>query len=438
MTHKAAISRRTMLRGVGVAMSLPWLEAMGQQAAAKAAPTRMACIFTPNGVNYDAWLKADAAGRFTGTLEAIEPVRRHVNVLTGLTLDRARANGDGPGDHARSSASFLTGQQARKTAGNDLRIGVSVDQFAAEQIGHRTRLPSIAMGCDQGRRAGNCDSGYSCAYSSNISWRDEDTPATKLIDPAAVFRRLFGDGEDRRAAERYHSRRSVLDYVLSESRRLESRLGMDDRRKLDEYQTGVRELERRIRDLQAADESRLAPADTPEPEGIPDLVSEHIDIMYDMLALAFRTDTTRIATFMVGTGGSNRSHPELGISAGHHHLSHHKGDAEMVEQIRRIDRFHVERFARFVQSLADTPEGEGSLLDSCMIVHGSGISDGNRHNHEDLPLLFAGGMNGRAKLGRKIEHGRETPLCGLYLSMLRAMGCDVAEFGDASAPLPIA
>lgn len=254
-----ALSRRTVLRGMGVTIALPWLEAMtgtGRTALARAplagaAPLRMACIFMPNGVHFPTWAPTAAAedGAFTlsPTLEPLESVRQHVNVLRGLTLDKARANGDGPGDHARSSASFLTGHQARKTAGNDIRIGVSVDQFAARQVGVQARFPSLELGCEQGPSAGNCDSGYSCAYSSNVSWRDDHTPMPKMVDPAAVFERLFGDATQAAArAERLARRKSILDFVREDARRLNERVGANDRRKLDQFQTSVREVELQI------------------------------------------------------------------------------------------------------------------------------------------------------------------------------------------------
>lgn len=448
------ISRRTVLRGLGVTMALPWLEcmeaahaaptasaALGASAGtASAAPVRLAYVFMPNGVNYDAWTARAGAGgtlELADTLEPLAAVREHVNVLTGLTLQKARANGDGPGDHARSSASFLTGQQARKTAGNDIRNGVSIDQVAAASLGKQTRLPSIELGCEHGPSAGNCDSGYSCAYSSNISWRDESTPMAKIIDPAAAFERLFGDASQQAAAhERLSRRKSILDFVLAESKSLESTLGPGDRRKLDQYQTAVRELEQRIDRARAETDAPRLPS-TPAPAGIPEKISEHMDLMFDMLLLAFQTDSTRVGTLMLAVDGSNRTFPEIGIRDGHHHLSHHQGNAEMIEKIRRIDRFHVERFARFVRKLAETPEGEGSLLDSSLVLFGGGISDGNKHNHEDLPIVLAGRGGGDVSTGRLIQSRRETPLCNLYLSMLDRAGCPRDNFGDSTGPLPI-
>jgi len=446
MTTKSnTISRRTVLRGLGATMALPWMEAMGQAAPAAAmtgqstaaAPLRMAFVFTPNGVHYPSWKPTGTgeAYQLSQTLKPLENVRKHVNVLTGLTLDKARANGDGPGDHARSSATFLTGQQARKTAGNDIDLGISVDQFAAIQVGQHTKLSSLEIGCELGKRAGNCDSGYSCAYSSHLSWRDEDTPVPKVIDPRAVFESLFGTQDKQAMLERIGRRRSILDFVAGDARRLEQRLGANDRNKLDEFQSAVREIERRIEHAQTNSDANTPPEGTIIPTGIPRQVGEHIDLMYDMLLLAFQTDQTRIASFMTGTGGSNRTFAEIGVTDGHHNLSHHRGDEDMVSKIKKIDRFYIERFANFVRKASEINEGDGSLLDNCMIMFGSGISDGNKHNHEDLPIILAGGGGGTIDTGRHIAYDSETPLCNLYISMLDRMGCKVDSFGDSSGPV---
>ena len=446
-----SLSRRTVLRGFGVTMALPMLDIMNAPAAralaslavppqaAAAAPVRLAFVFMPNGVNYDAWIPAlsSAPGTPSPTLQSLAEVRQHVNVMTGLTLSKARANGDGPGDHARSSASFLTGHQARKTAGNDIRNGVSIDQVAAKVIGNRTRLPSLELGCENGPAAGGCDSGYSCAYTSNISWRDETTPMAKLIDPAAVFERLFGDATHAAAAkERMSRRKSILDFVLADSRGLENRLGNADRRKLDQFQTAVREIELRIERARNESEPVKLP-DVRAPAGIPGKVSEHIDLMYDMILLAFQTDATRISTFMLAVDGSNRTFPEIDVKEGHHHLSHHQNNQEMIEKICRIDRFYVERFARFVKRLSETPEGEGTLLDNSLIMFGGGISDGNRHNHENLPIVLAGRGGNSVQTGRTVESPAETPLCNLYLSMLERAGCAKPSFADSTGPLSL-
>jgi hypothetical protein len=456
------LSRRTILRGLGVTMALPWLECMtpkSSQAAAATllegmvegptAPVRLAFIFLPNGVNYDAWAPTPGASAtdftLSQTLQPLSAVRQHLNVITGLTLHKARANGDGPGDHARSAAAFLTGAQPRKTAGNDIRTGVSVDQLAAASIGRQTRLPSLELGCEYGPSAGGCDSGYSCAYSNNISWRDESTPMAKIVDPAVAFERLFGDATQAAAAkERLSRRQSILDFVLEDAQALASGLGAADRRKLDQYQTSVRELEQRIQRARAETAPVKLP-NMPAPLGIPDKVTDHMDMMYDLLHLAFLTDATRVSTFMMAGDGSNRTFPEIGIKEGHHHLSHHQNNPEMVDKIQKIDQFHIERFARFLNKLASSPEGEGNVLDHTLVLYGGGISDGNRHNHEDLPIILAGRGGSPApaaqfdplQTGRLIQTPTETPLCNLYLSMLQRAGCPAPVFADSTGPLSL-
>lgn len=443
------LSRRTMLKGLGVAMALPMLDVMApgslgaSQAMAAAGksstPTRMAFIFAPNGVNYEHWLPKGEGKRFdfSPTLKPLEGVRKHINIMTGLTLDKARANGDGPGDHARSSATFLTGAQARKTSGNDIRIGVSVDQFAAQQVGGDTRLPSLEIGMERSRTAGRCDSGYSCAYVSNVAWSDEDTPVPKITNPIDVFERLFGEignvEAEAQKQDRLRRRASILDYVMHDTQRLERKLGKADRNKIDEFQTSIREIERRVQLAKGGDD--VVVPDSPPPTEVPAKFSERIDLMYDMMLLAFRMDVTRISTFMLGNGGSGTRFEELSIREGHHTLSHHRNNAEMVEKIRKIDKFYAQGFARFVKKMADTPDGKGSLLDHSMLLYGSGICDGNRHNHENLPIVMAGNANGSIDTGRLINYRKETPLCSLYMSMLDRMGADVAEFGDATGRL---
>ena len=440
----SSFSRRAVLRGLGVTMAMPFFDSLpipGRRAfaatASAKAPVRLGFVFIPNGVNYDMWEPVGEGANYTlsPTLEPLAGVRQHFNVFTGLTLQKARANGDGPGDHARSSASFLTGKQARKTAGNDIRNGVSIDQVAAAQLGRSTRLPSLELGCEHSPAAGACDSGYSCAYTANISWRDESTPVAKVIDPAVAFERLFGDATHAAAAqERMARRQSILDFVLEDSKSLANQLGTGDRRKLDQFQTAVREIEQRVERARKESDAPKLP-DMQAPAGIPNKASEHMDLMFDMMLLAFQTDSTRVSTLMLAVDGSNRTFPEIGIKEGHHNLSHHQNNPEMVEKIRKIDRFHMERFARFVRKLAETKEGEGSLLDNTLIVFGGGISDGNKHNHENLPILVAGRGGKAVETGRVIRSQKETPLCNLYLSLLERAGCSQKSFADSTGVL---
>jgi hypothetical protein len=373
------------------------------------------------------------------TLEPLTPYRESLLVLSGLTADKARANGDGPGDHARASAAFLTGSQPFKTDGANIKVGVSVDQVAAQKIGAATRFRSLEIGCEGGALSGQCDSGYSCAYSSNLSWSTPHTPCPKETDPRLVFERLFRDGDAGESAEarakRLTRRKSVLDFVRDDAAALEKRLGASDKRKLDEYLTSVREVERRI-DEAASGNANNVP-DSARPSGIPESYAAHIDLMSDLLVLAFQTDVTRIATFSFANEGSGRSYGFIGAPEGHHDLSHHGNDAEKQRKIQLINRFHIERFARLIEKLAASKEGDSNLLERSMILYGSGIGDGNRHNHDELPVLLVGRAGGRVTGGKHVRFARNTPVANLYLAMLGKMDVEVAKLGDSTGRLEI-
>jgi hypothetical protein len=334
-------------------------------------------------------------------------------------------------------AAFLTGTHPKKTHGADIRAGVSADQVAAEKVGRLTRFASLELGCDAGAQSGNCDTGYSCAYSANAAWRTESQPVAKEVNPRLVFERLFTDGpsgESQEAkARREKYRLSVLDFVLEDAASLKRRLGANDQRKLDEYLTSVRELESRI----ARSEKSLGEGAVglPKPAGVPEDYAAHIRLMYDLMALAFQADLTRVVTFVHANEGSNRSYAFIGVSDGHHDLSHHAGDQEKQAKISKINQFHASHLARFLQKLKETPEGDGNLLDHSMIAYGSAIGDGNRHNHDDLPILLAGRGCGTLKPGRHIRYERETPLNNLWLSMLDRLGAHVDGLGDGKGTL---
>ncbi|MBM3881359.1 MAG: DUF1552 domain-containing protein [Verrucomicrobia bacterium] len=442
MTRSWRIPRRTFLRGLGTAVALPWLEAMASRRAEAALeegrPCRSAFLFIPNGANMADWTPPQEGplAELPPILAPLEPWRQELQVLSGLTHDKARPNGDGAGDHARSSATFLTGCQARKTDGADIRVGVSVDQVAAARVGHLTRLASLELGCDRSRQTGNCDSGYSCAYSFNISWKTPSTPMPPEVDPRLAFERLFASPEREASAEsrarRRATRQSVLDFVGADARRLRGRLGATDRRKLDEYLAAVRDVEQRI---ERSGQFQAALPDYAQPSGIPDGYADHLRLMFDLIALAFQTDTTRVATFILAHDGSNRPYPFLGVGEGHHDLSHHGNDAAKQEKLTLINRFHVTQFGGFLRTLAGMKEGSGTLLDHCQIVYGSGISDGNRHNHDELPVLLAGRGAGRLQAGRHVRFPRNTPMTNLYLSLLDRMGISVDRLGDSTGPL---
>jgi hypothetical protein len=442
MSKARRISRRTVLRGLGTAITLPLLDAMAPAIglaaeAKKTIPTRMAFVYLPNGMHMPDWTPSAVGGDFElpYILEPLKPVKDHLLVLSGLAQDHGRANGDGPGDHARALSSFLTGQQARKTHGADIKVGVSVDQVAARKVGQRTKFPSLELGCDRGSQAGNCDSGYSCSYSTNISWRTESTPQAKEIDPKLAFERLFSLGAGGAAARSKRDRyqKSILDFVLEDVRQLQPKLGAKDRLKLDEYLSSVRELEVRI---SSAGRNQAAPAaQYPVPTGIPADYAEHIRLMYDLVALAFQGDITRVSTFVVANEGSNRAYPFINVPDGHHDLSHHGGNPEKQAKIREINRFHVTQFLYFLEKLQGIAEGERTLLDNSMIVYGSGIGDGNAHNHDNLPILLAGRGGGTIASGRHVRYEKETPLNNLFLSMLDRMDSSVESLGDSTGRL---
>jgi hypothetical protein len=409
------------------------------QAAAKAVtpPTRAAFIFFPNGAIMPSW-KPTATGadyELSKTLKPLEAFKGDLTVISGLAQDNGRAKGDGPGDHARCAASYLTGAHPVKTSAANIKVGISVDQVAAAQIGNKTRLPSLEIGIERGRNAGNCDSGYSCAYSSNVSWKTPTTPVAKEINPRAVFGRLFGSNEDAKVRKRRNkNRKSILDLVAADAKRLQQTLGRSDKAKLDEYFTSVREIEQRITRAEAADQQRR-PKDFPVPAGTPRNLTEHVNLMYDLLVLAFQTDTTRISTYMLGNAGSNRSYPMIKVNAGWHGISHHRDETAKVDQLQRIDQWHVGQFARFLGKLKNVQEGEGTLLDNCQLMYGSGLSDGNRHWHHDLPIVLAGRGGNTLKTGVHLKIEKERPLNDLFLSILDRVGAQVESIGDSKQRL---
>lgn len=441
---KHQLSRRTMLRGLGCAVALPWLESMGNlsnwasgaaPASGKAAPNRMAFLYVPNGKNMADWTPA-AEGAFTdlpSILKPLEALKKDFMILSGLAADKARSNGDGGGDHARAMAAFLTGCQPRKTDGADIRAGVSVDQVAAARIGEQTRLASLEIGCEAGAMAGNCDSGYSCVYSSTMSWRSATSPLPKETNPKLVFERMFGAGGDADRARRNANRKSVMDFVRADAGDLTKKVGATDKRKLDEYFTAIRDIELRIEKAARLPEPER-PAWTP-PGAVPAEYAQHIRIMCDLLVLAFQTDVTRVCTFALANEGSNRPYPFINIREGHHELSHHGNDPKKKEKIRDINTFHTQHLAYLLGRLKEIKEGDGMLLDHCMIAYGSGNADGNAHSHHDLPILLAGRGCGTLSPGRHVRYTKETPLNNLWMSMLDRMEVKIDGLGDATGRL---
>ncbi len=451
MSHKN-ISRRTMLRGaLGAGIGLPFLEAMSPAAplisaanstiarsAVEGPPMRMAFLYVPNGMHMPHWTPGEGKDQFRlqPIMKPIAEFRDQMNVLSGLTLDGAFAHGDGGGDHARSVASFLTGAHPKKTNGSNIRNGRSVDQVAADQIGHLTPLKSLELGTEDSAPAGQCDSGYSCLYTSNVSWRTERSPLAKEVNPAAVFERLFGGStaqiDPRSLARRERDRKSILDFVSQEAKILSNNLGVQGRRKLDEYLYAVRDIERRIQRSDKLGEAEKGVPDAPRPVGVPADYGEHVKLLFDMIALAFQTDSTRVISFMYSNAGSNRPYRNLGIRDGHHNISHHGGSDEKQQKIAKINTYHMTLLHHLIDRLSKIPEGNGTLLDHCMVLYGSGIADGNSHDHRDLPICMFGGSAGGIKTGRHLQLDSGTPLTNLYRSMLAKVGAPVDKFSDSN------
>jgi hypothetical protein len=436
------LARRTFLKGMGAAIALPVLDAMTPALAASVrhakSPLRLAFTYVPNGITMADWTPKGegAAFEFSRVLKPLERFREDTVVLSGLAHRNGNALGDGPGDHARAAASYLTGVHPRKTAGADIQNGISVDQIAAAHLGSQTRFASLELGCDDSRTVGNCDSGYSCAYTNSLAWRGPATPMPPETNPRLVFERLFGDIDTslppEARARRLRHRRSILDLVRERTTELTADLGTSDRRKLDEYLSSIREIERRIEQSER-DLTGLDPA-IDKPTGIPVLYADYVKLMFDLQLVAFQTDLTRIITMMMGREGSMRTYPEIGVPDPHHPLTHHRGNAEWIEKVTQVNALHMELFAGFIEKLKATPDGDGTLLDHSIIVYGSGLSDGNRHTHNDLPVLMVG-RGGSFRVGTHIVYPRDTPMTNLYLTLLDRMGVREEKIGDSTGQI---
>ncbi len=442
---KKSLPRRALLRGMGVTLALPWLDAMRPAMAAPRAVSgsralRMGFVYVPNGI-------IDLKGEWTPKGEgrefefseingSLEPYREHITALSGLAHLNGRPGGDGPGDHARAGATFLTGARPVKTEAAGIRAGVSADQIAARALGQHTQIASLETGIEEPSVAGGCDSGYSCAYTNTISWRTPTTPNPVEDNPRRLFERLFGDGSSTDPAERLarlREQRTILDFVREDLARLQGELGMADRRKLDEYAEAVRDLERRIGRAEA-DGGRHLPT-MHRPGGVPDNFTDHAKLMIDLQVLAFQADLTRVTTFMMGREGTWRSYPGIGVPDAHHAVTHHSNDPEKIQKTIRINQHHVSMFGYMLERMRSTPDVEGSLLDNSMLVYGSSISDGNKHLHHDLPVLLAGGGGGQIRGGRHLRFPRETPMSNLLLSMLDIAGVPTEMLGDSTGRL---
>jgi hypothetical protein len=436
---RKALQRRTFLKGIGTTIALPFLDAMAPAFAASQAkaPVRMAFVYVPNGIDMRNW-NPEYEGKLAELpriLKPMEPYKDDVLMLGNLTHNTGRALLDGAGDHGRCCGSYLTGVQVKKSL-IDVKSSVSCDQLVANEIGKQTRFPSLEIGLEDARQSGDCDSGYSCAYTNNLAWRSETQALPPTLDPRSLFERLFGDGvalsPDARLRQAKY-RRSILDFVTEDTKKLESGLGPTDKRKLEEYLYSIREVERQIERAEK-DNAQIDPH-MEKPYGVPADFAEHFKLMTDMMTIAFQADLTRVMTFLVTHEGTSRAYREIGISDGHHPLTHHQNKEDLMEKVVQINSYHMKQFAGWVEKLKSTKEGDGSLLDNLMVVYGAGLSDGNRHLHEDLPTMIVGRGGNYIKSGRRIVYRRETPMCNLFLAMMDRMGVKMDHFGDATGRL---
>ncbi len=441
MITRKALNRRTFLRGTGAAVALPFLDsmvpAMANAATKTERPVRMAFLYVPNGIDMRNW-NPDYEGKLTHLpriLKPLENFKEHFNLVSNLTHNAGRALLDGAGDHGRCCAAYLTGVQPKKTM-VDIKAGISFDQIVANKIGSQTRFKSLELAMEDARQAGDCDSGYSCAYTNNLAWRSETQPLPPIMNPRILFERLFGEDatlspEARKRRNQY--RLSVLDLVSADAKKLTGELGPSDKRKLDEYLSSIRDIELQIEKAEK-DNSQIDPG-LDKPYGIPADFADHFRLMTDMMTVAFRADLTRVMTFLMTREGTSRAYREIGIPDGHHPLTHHRNQEDLMEKVAQINTYHVQQFAAWLEKLQSIQEGDSTLLDNSMIVYGAGLSDGNRHLHEDLPTLIAGKGGNRFKTGRRIVYRRETPMCNMFLTMMDRMGAPADDFGDSTGRL---
>jgi len=431
---KMSLPRRTFLRGMGTALALPLLDAMVPAATAlaqtAASPTkRLGFIYIPNGANMGRWTPStEGALDLSPTLSPLAPVRDQIVIPTGLAHRQAEAWGDGNGEHSRASGVWLNGVHPKRTEGADVRAGTTVDQIAAATLGRDTPLPSLEISLENSFVVGNCDNGYSCVYTNTIAWRSPTTPLPMEHNPRVVFERLFGEGgSTTERLARLGEDRSILDAVREDMARLQQKLGPGDRGRVSQYLDAVREIERRIQRVEAQADDAELPENLARPVGIPESFDEHARLMFDLQALAFQADITRVFTFLVGREQSAQSYPEIGVP-----------DPAKLEQYAKINTYHVDLLSGFLQRLQSTPDGDGSLLDHSLILYGGGISDGDQHSHIDLPLVLAGGGGGQLQGGRHVRYPTDTPMTNLLVAMLDKAGVAPAEqFGDSTGQLDL-
>ena len=441
MLTRKALPRRTILRGIGAAIGLPVLDAMAPAFASALpgkAPVRLAFVYVPNGILMSGW-EPDYEGQLRElprTLKPLAPFKDDILLLGNLTNNPGRRLIEGGGDHGRCCGSYLTAVPAHKSL-TDIRASISCDQVIANAIGSKTRFPSLQVGLDDARQAGECDTGYSCAYTNNLSWKTARQPLPPTLNPRALFERLFGTGAELTPAERARQsryRRSLLDFVTADTKRIESDLGPTDRRKLDEYLSSIREIERQLERAEK-DNAQIHPG-MEKPYGVPADFAEHFKLMTDMITIAFQADLTRVLTFLVTAEGTNRPYREIDVPDGHHPLTHHQNKPDLMEKVAKINHYQMVQFAAWMEKLKSIREGNSTLLDNSMIVYGAGLGDGNLHTHENLPTMVIGRGGNTLRPGRRVVYQRETPMSNLFVALMDRMDVHLEAFGDSTERLP--
>ncbi|MDE0102770.1 MAG: DUF1552 domain-containing protein [Bryobacterales bacterium] len=432
--RKLALPRRTFLKGGGASLALPLLDAMVPSMTAQArtpasAPRRLGFVYIPMGCDHSRWTPPGDGDlrELSPILSSLEPVVDYVTVLTNMELKNSY-----PGTHATSNAGFLSAAKAKWTESTDYYLGTTADQIAAKGIGQQTRLPSLELAMDLMSMVGQCDNGFACVYQNNLSWSSPNTPLPSEAHPRIVFERLFGEGgTPEQRAEALRRKASLLDLVMEDASRLDAGLGAVDRTRLSQYLDSIREVERRIQKAESETQDRELP-DLDRPVGVPENYADHARLMFDLQALALQADITRVITFQLARETSTRTYPEAGVSEPHHPLTHHGNNPEKIAKVAKINTFHVSLFAGFLQKLAATPDGDGSLLDHTTCLYGSGMGNPNVHDHTNLPIVVAGGPGSRRSHGRHIRYTEPTPLANLHLTLLDRVGVHLDQFGDSS------
>jgi hypothetical protein len=439
---RKSMNRRTVLRGTGAVLALPLMEAMMPASsvaaeAAQAARKRLHVIYTPNGMMMENWTPKEEGEGYTVTpiLKPLEPYKNKFAVVSGLDHVQAEALGDGAGDHGRCCGSYLTGMHVKKTEGADLASGISMDQVVAKQFGDLTQIPSLEMGLEPPSLVGSCDTGYSCAYTNTLSWSSASTPLPVTINPREVFERLFGDGDSLDAKSRLAQLKrqaSILDFVADDAKRLSSKMSANDKHKLEEYMTSVRDIERRIQKMEKGGADVAALPSYVRPSGVPDGFEDHARMMIDLMVLGAQADLTRVNTLMLAREVSGRSYPEIGVPDAHHALSHHGNDPEKIAKLTKINTLHMEQIAYYVKRMGETKDGTGTLLDNTFLMAGASLADPNKHEHRNLPTIVAGGL---VKGNRHVVAPKDTPMTNMMLSMMDALGVKVEKLGDSTGRL---